>query len=59
MERATNLAELLLSEPEILTWLDVNPEHRHEQPLFQSEHMSAAPELVRESFPNAVSAEAA
>ena len=35
MEGATTIAELLLNDPEILTWLEVNPNHRHEQALFQ------------------------
>ena len=35
MEGATTLGELLLRDPEILAWLEVNPEHRNERPLFE------------------------
>ena len=42
MEAATTLAELLLSEPEILAWLEVDPSHRNERALFEQAPPSAA-----------------
>jgi hypothetical protein len=40
MEGTTTLAELLLSDPEFLAWLEVNPDHRHERALFEQAQMS-------------------
>jgi hypothetical protein len=35
MKDAATLAEFLLNEPEILAWLEVNPDHRHERELLR------------------------
>ena len=42
MEGATALAELLLREPEILAWLEVDPNHRIERTLFDRTEPSPA-----------------